>query len=286
MSMAPHDSATPTHLEGGFVGVRAAGIVGWAWDPDRPHHSLEVEFLLDGEPAGQARAELFDAELAERRLGNGSHSFHFRLDRIPSLPCEVLARFPGTDRSFGPLRIDNVDDLARAVDPSVRYEGAIEEFVRGKGRIHGWAFDRLKPTSRVRVTLLDWEEPLAEVKADIHRPGLEASGKGDGACAFAIRLPVSLLDGRQHTLRITVEDTDLQLPGSPIMFEPTMARDLVETIAPWRADVLRIESALSRLDQLIDRIDSQQARPSLGARITNAIQRSALAEKVKTLFRG
>jgi hypothetical protein len=61
---------------------------------------------------------------------------------------------------------------------------------------------------------------------------------------------------------------------------------LVETIAPWRADVLRIESALSRLDQLIERIDSQQSRPSLGARITHAIQRSKLADKVKSLLRG
>lgn len=113
------------------------------------------------------------------------------------------------------------------------------------------------------MALRDWKEVLCYVVADIHRQELQNRGFGDGRCAFAIHLPVFVLNGHQHTLRITAEDVDWELPGGRINFDEKAARALVEVIAPWRADVARIDGALAKLDQLIDRAEKSQDRSSL-----------------------
>jgi len=271
-----------TRPEVGFLGVRDEGIVGWAWDPERPNSALDVDLLLGDEYVETTRADVADPELATRGIGDGSHAFHFKLDRIPNVPCELFARVAGTDVTFGPLVIENNVDLAKALAPQTRYEGMVDDFMRNKGRIHGWVWDKMNPSRRVRVTLRDWNEPLSEVKADIYRQGLEHQKKSDGKCAFAIRLPVTpVLDGRPHTLRITVEDTDYQLPGSPIHYDPAMARELVEVIALWREDVLRIEAALSRLDQLVEQLEAKRRQPTLAEKLTNVFDNAAVGDKLK-----
>jgi hypothetical protein len=168
-----------------------------------------------------------------------------------------------------------------AVDPSARYEGEVDEFLPAKGRIHGWVLDKIHPHARVRVTLRDWDEPLLEVISNIHRPELEERGKGDGYCAFAIHLPAELLDGKQHTLRVTVEDTNIALGGCPVVFEPQMARALFELIVPWREDVLRIEAALPRLDQLADELEAMHKRSSALKRLSSTFDVAGAAARVK-----
>jgi hypothetical protein len=281
MTQAPLEDAARRPRACGFLGIREHGIVGFACDPEQPHLSLDVDLLLGGELVASVRADCSEPELAGRVLCDGPHAFRFRLDRIPPLPCEIVGKVRGRDASFGPLRIEANDELANAVDTAVRYEGQIDELVRRSGRIHGWVFDRFNPQTRVRVTLRDWETPLLDVKADIHHPGLEANGKGDGYCAFAIRLPLELLDGKQHTLRVTVEDTNAALRGCPVVFEPEMARDLIEVIAPWREDLVRIEAALPRLAQLVVDLEAKRNRARPLGRLRTLVQLAPLGRKIK-----
>ncbi len=249
-------------IQGALLGIREDGIAGWAWNPAAPHETLEVEVLANGELAGVARAELFEPSLAEQGVGNGSHAFRFLLGQVPDLPCRIEARIPGTRAPLpGGLVLDGLSQLATALRPEVRFEGQVDEY--RLGRIHGWVVDRCRPGARVRVALRDWKEILHYVVADIHRPGLEQSGKGDGRCAFALRIPVTLLDGGEHTLRITVEDLDWELPNGRIVFDPATARNLVEVVVPWRSDVARIDTALSRLDELISRVEQRETGPLL-----------------------
>jgi hypothetical protein len=269
----------PARPECEFFGIVDDGIAGFAWDPERPYLPLEVELLHDGQLAGKARADLSHPDLAARGI-HTPHAFLCRLNRLPSLPCEIVGRVTGVAGTFGTLRIGAIDELARAIHPSLRYEGHVDELVRGKARIYGWVIDRFNPDARVRVTLRDWNEPLLEVKADHCRPTLAEAGRGDGCCAFDIRLPVELLDGKQHTLRITVEDTNVALSGCPVNFEPYMARELVEVIAPWREDVLRIESALPRLNQLLE-LEAKRKTTSVAKKIKSVFSRFGRATKPK-----
>jgi len=273
---ALHPTAPPLQ-KCGFLGVRDGGIVGFAWDPARPERALDVELSLGGEVVGRVTADHLAEEISS--FCEGAHAFRYQLQTLPPLPCELAGRVG--DTSFGPLRIEDTSELAKAVDPSVRYEGEVDEFLPAKGRLHGWVIDKINPNARVRVTLRDWEEPLLAVKANIHRAELQLRGNGDGHCAFAIHLPAELLDGKQHTLRVTVEDTNVALAGCPVFLEPEMARSLVEVIAPWREDVLRIEAALPRLDQLADELDATNARHTALVRVLTAVDISGAAAGLK-----
>jgi hypothetical protein len=234
-------------FECGFLDLHE-GIRGFALDRDNPRRPVEVEIVVAGESVGTARADSSGAELPQR--GARAHTFTFHLRQIPTLPCQVHGRVAGSRATFGPLRIETSEELATALEPALRYDGHVEELVRGKGLIRGWVHDRFRPNARLRVALRDWEEPLTSVRADGYRPTLERAGKGDGRCGFVIHLPVEILDNEEHTLRVTVEDTNFAIPGSPIVFQPDMARDLIEIIAPWREDILRIEWIVERLDEL------------------------------------
>ena len=234
-------------FECGFFGF-AEGITGFACDRDEPRRPVDVEIVIAGEPIGTTRAASVGSQPCPQRPRE--HVFSFYLRQIPALPCEVHGRVAGTRLTFGPLRIETSEELASALEPALRYDGHVEALVRGKGVIQGWVRDRFRPNARLRVALRDWEEPLTAARADVNRQTLERAGQGDGCCGFVIHLPVQILDDEEHTLRVTVEDTNFAIPGSPIVFQPEMARDLIEIIAPWREDVLRIEWIVDRLDEL------------------------------------
>lgn len=252
--------------QGELLGIRADGIAGWAWNPGKPNDAVEVEILVDGQRVGGVKADLFDSMLAERGIGNGSHSFRFRLDKIPLLPCRLSHRVAGTHAELpGSFTVTSLDVLAPAIEPHVRFEGAVDDI--RPGRIHGWVVDRCRPGQKVRVALRDWKEILCFVIADLYRKELETSGHGDGQCAFAIHIPVFVLSGRQHTLRVTVEDVDWELPGGRINFDDKAARALVEVIAPWRADVARIDNAITKLDELMTRMERDESSSSVVGRL-------------------
>ena len=61
-----------------------------------------------------------------------------------------------------------------------------------------------------------------------------------------------------------------------------MARELVEVIAPWREDVLRIEGALPRLDQLADDLQAKHDRNATFLRLLTALDVAGVARRVKT----
>lgn len=258
--------------QGELLGVRPDGIAGWAWNPATPHDPVEVEILVDGKRAGTARAELFDQTLAERGIGNGSHAFRCHISHIPSLPCRISMRLVDTQTELpGAFTVNSLEALAPAVEPSVRFTGAVDDI--RPGRIHGWVVDNCRPGAKVRVALRDWKEPLCFVVADVYRKELEASGTGGGRCAFAIHIPVFVLSGRQHTLRVTVEDIDWELPGGKINFDEKAARALMEVIAPWRADVARIDNAINKLDELLARSEKMPGHLSVADRVRRWIEK-------------
>lgn len=259
--------------QGELLGIRPDGIAGWAWNPATPHQPVEVEILVNGKPAGNVRAEIFDQNLAERGIGNGSHAFRFHVDHIPSLPSRISMRVADTETELpGAFTVSSLEALAPAVEPSVRFTGAVDDL--RPGRIHGWVIDNCRPGAKVWVALRDWKEILCYVKADVYRKELEIAGRGDGRCAFAIHIPVFVLSGRQHTLRVTIEDVDWELPGGRINFDEKAARALMEVIAPWRADVARIDNAINKLDELLARTENMPGHTSVAERVRRWIEKA------------
>lgn len=69
-----------------------------------------------------------------------------------------------------------------------------EGFLDTVGRtVTGWAWLLADPGRRLRVEALFGDPPIrVEALADQHRPDLEAAGKGDGRCGFAVPAPEAL----------------------------------------------------------------------------------------------
>ena len=76
------------------------------------------------------------------------------------------------------------------------------------GQIAGWAWDPSDPERRLDVDIIVDDRLLARVKADKHRPDLEAAGIGDGAHGFLFELPRTL-DLRRHRVEVAASGTRL-----------------------------------------------------------------------------
>jgi hypothetical protein len=84
------------------------------------------------------------------------------------------------------------------------------------GWLLGWAWDRRAPTATVSIDVLEADQLMGRVAADLFRADLTAAGKGDGRHAFQWKLPphASELAGRE--IRIRFSGTDQDLVGSPV----------------------------------------------------------------------
>jgi hypothetical protein len=59
-------------------------VVGWAFRPERPDERVVVEILCDGYPVTLATADMFEADLRDRGIGDGCHAF------VAALPARIL----------------------------------------------------------------------------------------------------------------------------------------------------------------------------------------------------
>ena len=50
-------------------------VRGWAWDPDRPDHPVELDLFVDHRRVAGIRADQFGSDLALAGIGNGAHRF-------------------------------------------------------------------------------------------------------------------------------------------------------------------------------------------------------------------
>ncbi|OGA74840.1 MAG: hypothetical protein A3G81_16860 [Betaproteobacteria bacterium RIFCSPLOWO2_12_FULL_65_14] len=95
---------------------------------------------------------------------------------------------------------------------------AVEGFTDGLRGIfvEGWAYDPEAPETPVAVELLCDDKVIAEGVASAFRRDLAEAGKGKGRCAFSLRIPTQLLDGRSAELTVRECATGAILGGQPV----------------------------------------------------------------------
>ncbi|RVT96827.1 glycosyltransferase [Rhodovarius crocodyli] len=69
-------------------------IAGWAWDPSRPDHHVEIELLVDGEPRFRFRADQFRPDLRDAGIGDGRAGFGLNAMSalLPGAVCRLELR--------------------------------------------------------------------------------------------------------------------------------------------------------------------------------------------------
>jgi glycosyltransferase involved in cell wall biosynthesis len=107
--------------------------------------------------------------------------------------------------------------------------------------IKGWAWDPRTPEKRVHLELVEGEELLVTAFASDERTDLVPAGIGDGRHAFTIDLEPGLLPDGQHILHLRCADTGADVPGSPIVLEPSL--DAPESAFRWHLDQITDKEA-------------------------------------------
>jgi hypothetical protein len=96
---------------------------------------------------------------------------------------------------------------------SARYEGNLER--ADCDTISGWAWNAVTPEAVIGVQIFGDGQLLTTLTAEGPRPDLLAAGKGNGAHAFAWKLPALPKDGRAHSIGVRAGGSDYQLANSP-----------------------------------------------------------------------
>ncbi|MBB4198331.1 hypothetical protein CCR94_22745 [Rhodoblastus sphagnicola] len=181
-------------------------VGGYAFDAGIPHRRLAVDLLVDGRPAGLARADLYDSGLAREQQGDGCHGFAF------ALPAGALAQARRLE-----LRLANGDDALACLDaPFVAaQQGGLEGEARWLGglRLNGW-FGAGVAEGRVRALVEGQVVAEAPASSWVH---IDDGPRARPRRAFDLFLPESLADGRAHQARV-IDDNGQELPGSPVFF--------------------------------------------------------------------
>ncbi|MBU6425271.1 MAG: hypothetical protein KGQ69_02960, partial [Rhodospirillales bacterium] len=54
-------------------------VHGWAWRPEEPARRLEIEFVINGEPAGTILADMYRQDVEAAGHGDGQYGFAWAL---------------------------------------------------------------------------------------------------------------------------------------------------------------------------------------------------------------
>ena len=153
--------------------------------------------------------------------------------------------------------------------------------------ITGWVYDKRRPDTPINVDINDGDVLLAAVVANAYRPDLVRAGKGNGRHGFRFLLPDGLKDGKPHSIRVKVSETNFDLTSTPLeitclhehncqeedialnlgdnpeTFSVVMDKLLTSQEEPYLAIVVRSEAAVRNETQvhLEENIGKIQAHP-------------------------
>jgi len=238
--------------EGKVIGVEGAAIAGWAWDPARPYDPIEVEVFAGSVQVGRGSADKFDLDLAKAKLGNGMHRFEIFLDRLPAGAAPFVLRvvISGTDIELYPsITLPTLDDAEHLFSGS-EYLGRVTGVVNGM--LCGWVLNGRNPHERPVLTLHDGSQTLLTQAAGESVTAATDPGVTTGAYRFELALPVSLLDGGQHLLSVSVGESRRNLAGSPVLFGPSDVASVGRSLASVFDELQRLDRRVESLQPVAD----------------------------------
>ncbi len=136
-------------------------------------------------------------------------------------------------------------------------------------RLDGWALDTTTPGSPVALQLLDNGRLVARVLANRYREDLAAAGMGTGRHAFTFDLPGVLDPLIRHVIQVRRERDGAEVPGSPVVIEPTGSFDAsleqavasaVEALDTSEARERALSFLVGQADRVLQRLADAEGR--------------------------
>ncbi|MDV6344899.1 hypothetical protein [Nitrosomonas sp. Is37] len=230
-------------IEGAIDEDKSKGIRGWIWDRNKPYKPLEIELVVNDEVIAQTCADIFDINLAEQEIGNGKHAFILRAKSWPDypLPVQLSIRIRGTSHILATIEVQTLADLEGIAE--IAPIGHVDEIIEGE--LRGWAYDQANPSTPALVDIIIDGEIVESLDCSSYRKDLELGGYRDGYAGFSFPLPISLLDGKQHTISVCHSGTKRQLPNGAMLFGLTKETELIKFISSLARTVKEFQTELT-----------------------------------------
>jgi hypothetical protein len=248
---AKHAQPSPVvaQIQGGLIGIEPDGIVGWAWDRANPDAPVQVRLMAGAQLVAEAVANQFEDERVRTLVGPGIAGFITRLAAAPAgrYPLQLsLHDLSGTPLGAS-LPVASPAEIAGLIglQSTATYEGNTDGIY--DGTLKGWARDTADPDHALELELLDAGAPVAYANANMLREDLRQAGLHHGLYGFSFDLPVSLLDGRTHSLSVRIAATAITLRGGPIAFGPLATSALVSQLSALQGEVAGLRQQIAGL---------------------------------------
>lgn len=227
------------------------GIQGWAVSTIQPGRVLHIEVLADGTRMGITPANQPRPDLKEQGLSEGLGGFSFV---SPGLALETLSLRVAETGDIFPLTGKTKSNSSKS-----GLSGMFEHLSTDL-EVSGWAFDAGRPEHRCQVEIRLDGVPATVGIADLLRPDLETTGKGDGFHAFRITIPAEAVSLDGHLVEVLADGRPLS--GSPKRLE--LGRMARLRLAGVRAGVIHL--TLDHWPGGLDAVDLLANGVSLGER--------------------
>jgi hypothetical protein len=221
MGCGQGDKPPEAAVGGSLDGVTGESIHGWAWDGNRPDSPVKVDIFDGATKLDTVLADAYREDLVAGRIGNGKHGFVYPTPAglKDGKPHTIRVTISGTDKEVAsPKTLTLTPDGAGGGVGSPPPDETIQSSLDGVNAegISGWAWDRKRPDSPVKLDIFDGDTKLATLPAEQFRQDLAEAKIGDGKHGFSYPTPAGLKDGKPHTIRVKVAGTGMEIGGSPM----------------------------------------------------------------------
>lgn len=205
-------ASTGQPIKGYFDRVTDGVVYAWAWRPGEADPHTTVGIFVDGQPEAEVSADEPRNDLRDARVGDGTHGIRWRAPNRwrDGASHRLHLRCPRTGAPLEGTPVDVVFGLPEFELPPASAAEAMAGEIQGRldgfsGEVvTGWAYDPANPLSRVTVELVWENRVISRAVANVRRADLQDKGLGDGACGFAVRVPVAVLRTSRAALLLRV----------------------------------------------------------------------------------
>ncbi|WP_445355014.1 glycosyltransferase [Microbulbifer sp. EKSA008] len=202
-TLESEDDVQTDHLKIRLDSVTNDGIVhGWAINSLNPELKLNLDVFVDEFYVGNVTCDEFREDLVKAGVsGDGHHGYTFKIPKtyINGKKAVVSIRWREVDAINSPSTIQ-FDSF------SASYKGRIDGI--SGGSLCGWLIDETNLFDKIKFKLFSDGRFLGVYSADNYREDLEKAFKFDGCHSLQVKLPMFVLDGNAHNIKVEAIDPD------------------------------------------------------------------------------
>ena len=199
-----------TALYSGWLDTAScSAISGWAADRTRANQPISVDLVEGSTVLTTILASLSRPDVGQAVGDNGAHGFSFSTPAAlkSGTTRTIDLRYSGTSQSLG-----NSPKTLACATGAAAYAGWVDTV--GCSVISGWAADRSLPNISIAVEIYDGTTLVGANIANGSRPDVGSLLGDNGMHGFSLTTPLSLKDGRAHTITVRPVGSTLVLTGA------------------------------------------------------------------------